>query len=479
MVNLPSPPTPAGSRAIARSRLRHTVERLLVVLLAALVLRTWYFEGLFVPLKVSSGSMAGTLSGLHREMVCGDCGHRFDCGSDVRPVSSRAVCPNCGYARNDLGVPPDIAGDRLLVHKSIFAIRLPRRWEVVAFRHPHQPGKVCVKRAIGLPGESVRIRDGDVYVDGEIQRKPPARHRAMAVLVYDANFPPGRDPSMPPRWEDDGPGSGWGSANGRFAHASTPGEESIDWLTYRHWVRLPGADGKVREAPITNQCGYNQTPSARAENVHPVGDVLLSFRLVRAFGQGRLLVELTDGREQFRVRIDPRRRCYEVLRGGRPLDPSGREKPLPQWTDELLVEASLFDRQLLLAFDGRRAVAYRYAAAEAGPNPTSRPLAIGSQGLGVEIRDLRVYRDVYYTGPPGLDGRWGLDEPVRLGKDEYFVLGDNSTISRDSRTWPEGPAVPARLLIGRPFVVHFPSRPIDLGRWHFQVPDPGEIRYIR
>ena len=459
-------------------QVRRTSERLVFLLVAVLVLRTWYFGGLFAAFKVVSGSMAGTLCGLHREVVCVDCGHRFDCGADVRPISARAVCPNCGCVENDLAAQPDIGGDRVLVHRSIFSFRPPRRWELVAFRHPHQIGKICVKRVVGLPGESIQIRDGELYVDGEIQRKSISQQRALAVLVHDANLPPSMGPPLPARWRDDQVGVGWVSTNGGFVHPSIQGKTSIDWLTYRHWRRVPGRVGQTREGPITNDRGYNQTRPRRAENVHPVTDVLLSFRLVRTFGEGRLLVRATDGRDEFRVSIDPAKCRFEVCRNGRPLKSFGRGK-LPKWTGGLHLEVSLLDRQFVLALDGRPAVVCPYEPADRASRPTSRPLAVGSAGLGVEIRDLRVYRDVYYTHPIGLQARWGVDEPARLGPDEYFVLGDNSPISDDSRTWPAGPAVPERLLLGKPFVVHFPARRIELCGWHFQVPDPGEIRYIR
>jgi signal peptidase I len=205
---------------------------------------------------------------------------------------------------------------------------------------------------------------------------------------------------------------------------------------------------------------------------------MLSFRLARAFGEGQLVVKATDGREEFLVRMEPRRSLYEVHRNGQPVGPGGRRR-MPAWTGDLQVEVSLFDRQFVLAFDGHSAVVHPYEATEPVGKPTPRPLAIGSQGLGVELRDLRVYRDVYYTHPVGVKGRWGLDEPFHLGPDEYFVLGDNSPVSEDSRTWPHGPAVPAQALVGRPLLVHFPAEHLDLGLWDIQVPDPGRIRYIR
>ncbi|MEZ5950240.1 MAG: S26 family signal peptidase [Planctomycetaceae bacterium] len=49
------------------------------------------------------------------------------------------------------------------------------------------------------------------------------------------------------------------------------------------------------------------------------------------------------------------------------------------------------------------------------------------------------------------------ERTYRLGPDEYFVLGDNSAVSVDSRHWPEG-SVTRSLLIGRPVLLHLPSR---------------------
>ena len=465
-----------GSRA--RSARRWIVERIVLLAVAVLVLRSWYVEGLFVRLQVVSGSMADGLWGVHREVTCVDCRHRFACGADVRPVSPRAVCPNCGCAENDLQGQPDIDGDRVLVEKSVFSLRAPRRWEPVALRDPGKPSRILVKRVVGLPGESVQVREGDLYVDGQIQRKSLFEQRAVAVLVHDAGNTPRADLALPPRWDDDQVGTGWGAAEGRFAHPAVPGPSSVNWLTYRHWRRVPGQAGKIREGPITNVRGYNQTRGQRAENIHPVTDVLLCFRLAQVVGEGELLVRASDGREQFEIRIDVGQASYEVFENGEPLGAPGRGR-LPARISELHVEVSLFDRQFMLALDGRPAVVYPYEPTGPDRKPTSRPLAIGSRGLGVGLRELRVYRDVYYTHPVGVKGRWGLEKPVRLGADEYFVLGDNSPVSEDSRTWPHGPGVPARLLVGKPLLVHFPAQRIDLGPWHFQVPDLRRIRYIR
>ncbi len=473
------------------SALRRLSELSVLLLIAVLLFRTWYIEGLVVSCRVTSGSMAETLLGSHREVVCEDCGYRFACDAAGQPVRSRAVCLNCGYDGNRLEALPEVPGDAVLIHKSLFRLRRPRRWEVVAFRHPQRAANAQIKRVVGLPGEKIQICHGDVGVIRHkkwyIQRKGLLRQRALAILVHDASFQPTRQPTPPPRWRNVDSKGQWAFAGGVFAHPADDGNQSIDWLEYRHWRRLslPVRDldeCAVREQPVTDLSGYNQILPRREEEVRPVTDLMLSLRLVEAAGKGLLVIRISDGGEQFQVRIDPSGNNYDVLHGGRPLPSEAGE--LPPWSDELLIEVSLFDQQLLLAFDGEVAVAWAYDWAYDLPlrpdrQPTSRLLAVGSQGLRVKIRDVRVYRDVYYTHPVGLRGRRGLDEPFELAEDEYFVLGDNSPVSEDSRTWPAPGAVSAKLLLGKPLAVHFPVRLVHWWGWTFQVPDPAKIRYIR
>ena len=467
---------PSPTLAIAR-RLRLWTGRLVLLLVMGTVLNTWGVQGLIVPCQITGDSMAEALLGVHREVVCADCGHRFVCGSEARPVGRRAVCPNCGYADNDLASQPDVPGDPVLIHKVMFQLQRPRRWEVVAFANPHDGSKMLVKRVVGLPGESVQILHGDVYVDGQIQRKTLPQQRALAVLVHDAAFQPGQVAAVPPRWQNEDRGGRWNWANGRFTHPAGCGEGPIDWLTYGHWRRAAGQPDTVCPEPVTDTCGYNQTSPRRIEDVHAVNELMLALRLAEASGPGFLIVRASDGREEFQVRIEPEKRRYQAFHNDKPIPVGGGK--LPGAVAGLLVEVSLFDQQLLVAFDARTAVTWPYGPAEGPPSPTSRPLSIGAQGLEVVVEDLRVYRDVYYTHPIGLEGPSGLQQCVHLGDKEYFVLGDNSAISADSRTWPEGPVVAGKLLVGKPLLVVFPARRFDLAGWTFQVPDLGRIRYIR
>ncbi len=466
----------------ARPRLRTAVQWCVYLLLAAGLVQTWLLDGLVIPYRVSGGSMAPRLLGAHRQVMCADCGYAFPCDADVRPVAPRAVCPNCGYAANELESSlPDVAGDRVLIDRAAFDLHLPRRWEIVALRRAQQAGEVLVKRVVGLPGESIEIRNGDVYVNGQIQRKSLAEQRALAIPVYDANFPPTQKPQPPPRWRAERSTSTWVSTGGRFVHAARRADEPIDWLRYHHWQRLMGASGAIRASPVTDICGYNQSQPRREEDVHAVADVMVSFRL-EPIGNGTFFVRATDGGEPFEVRLHflgkgPGVWEYEAFRGGRPIPgASGRVNPARR----RLVEVSLVDQQFLLAIDGQTLVAWPYDRPPRAPSPPPTPFDLGVEAdLDVTVDQLRVYRDVYYTHPIGQSAQPEVGQPVRLAADEYFVLGDNSPVSEDSRTWPEGGAVEAKLLVGKPLVA-IPSAPIaSWGHCDIQVPNPAEIRYIR
>lgn len=65
-------------------------------------------------------------------------------------------------------------GDGLLTAR----LRRPRRGSIVVLDHPAQPGFILVKRLIGLPCETVEIRDGSIRIDGETLDEPWARGRS-------------------------------------------------------------------------------------------------------------------------------------------------------------------------------------------------------------------------------------------------------------------------------------------------------------
>ncbi|MEW5758283.1 MAG: signal peptidase I [Candidatus Omnitrophota bacterium] len=73
-----------------------------------------------------------------------------------------------------------IEGDHILVNKFIYGARIPltdirlpkvrepKRGDVIVFLEPEEQKKYFIKRLIGLPGETIEIKDGNIYINGKI-----------------------------------------------------------------------------------------------------------------------------------------------------------------------------------------------------------------------------------------------------------------------------------------------------------------------
>lgn len=64
-------------------------------------------------------------------------------------------------------VPTLDDGERLLVDKVSYRFRPPRRGEIIVFGYPKDPRRKFIKRVIGIPGDTVEIRDRRLVVNGE------------------------------------------------------------------------------------------------------------------------------------------------------------------------------------------------------------------------------------------------------------------------------------------------------------------------
>lgn len=60
-------------------------------------------------------------------------------------------------------------GNYLIVDQISYRFEKPRRGEVIVFKYPNDPSKFFIKRIIGLPGEKVEIRNGEVYIKSSSQ----------------------------------------------------------------------------------------------------------------------------------------------------------------------------------------------------------------------------------------------------------------------------------------------------------------------
>lgn len=61
--------------------------------------------------------------------------------------------------------------DRYFLNRWIYQIRAPKRGEIVVLKDPTD-GSYCVKRVVGLPGETLHIKNGQLFVNGKVLPEP-------------------------------------------------------------------------------------------------------------------------------------------------------------------------------------------------------------------------------------------------------------------------------------------------------------------
>jgi signal peptidase I len=110
-----------------------------------------------------------------------------------------------------------LIGDHVFVNRIVFAPKtawvgpiLPyrevRHSDIVVFLHPDAAyaGTYVVKRIMGVPGDRIHLRNGEVYRNGEKLNEPYVQHdRDEPSDYYRNNFPavPPSDPNISPKWE--------------------------------------------------------------------------------------------------------------------------------------------------------------------------------------------------------------------------------------------------------------------------------------
>ena len=62
-----------------------------------------------------------------------------------------------------------MTNDKLIALRTSYWFNDPKRGDIIIFKYPDDPSKIFIKRVIGLPGETVTVKDGKVYIDGKEQ----------------------------------------------------------------------------------------------------------------------------------------------------------------------------------------------------------------------------------------------------------------------------------------------------------------------
>ncbi len=434
------------------------------------------------------------------------------------------------------------AGDRILVLKYLPIIFEPKRFDVVVFKNPTDPTVNYIKRLTGLPGEQLAVVDGDIFtrplpggdtepsdadldqeggtwaMDGwAIARKPEEAQRAVWMPVHDtarAPVSPVRDGYVwyKPPWRAVSPEgealTGWQGLDGVAPEHTLPGMTRLEWDTDA-W-------------PIVDYYPYNERYRRAGDSLRPmmpptfgVGDVRVRMG-VEPVGQSleRLALRIDARGHAFRAMLSDGKARIEI----RPLDAPDAgawtlldEAPITQPPAGKVTEVEFWHAdQALWLFVGGKKVAYatldwgpveRFELA-VGPLDARAPVvpahtayqsakpAIALVGP-VKLHRLALDRDLYYqstrgdTTLPVRGSHPSLDLAI-LGPGQYFVCGDNSASSQDSRLLEEpSPGVsplgappgivPSELMLGRAFFVYFPA--VER-RGRIPVPGFGRLRFI-
>lgn len=478
--------------------IRDTVEGVWVAIVLAFVLRAFLIEAFVIP----TGSMAPRLLGEHWHLQCPACGYEYDyglgqdgagaVGRRTRSIPSDARCPNCMYPYNLSREASYLnSGDRVLVLKYVYNFRQPRPWDVVVFKNPQNNRENYIKRLVGLPGETIEIVHGNIFVRGpendrfSIRRKPPKAQAATWQVIFDNDYQP--DPAVierterdsrgvrPPRWEPVAGQQRW----------------DLDGLKGRKLSFSGGDRAELKfDAPRNRFLpwyGYNSARVMRTaavdENRDVCSDLKLSLMFVPRESGARVELEIGSFDHSFRGEVDA---DGEVSLWYRPasgqwsrwdegnIDPlkPGQAVEVALEHADLSLKLRVGDRTVLELTDGRYPFDYdwlkdRMARADAEPVPVPQ-VRIAAAGGASELWHVKLMRDVYYTSPTQREipqgvagdyarllrqlgrnvgeGRpgWGTTgNPITLRKhpepdrdlDEFMVLGDNSPQSLDCRSW--------------------------------------------
>jgi signal peptidase I len=489
----------AVKRRKDRESLLETLESIVIAFVLAFIFRAFIVEAFVIP----TGSMAPTLYGEHFEFRCSDCGYKFAVGLEPGGISTEPLCPNCFKGQRMPEQPRKYSGDRILVLKYLFDFEEPRRWDVIVFHNPNDPSVNFIKRLVGLPNETIELVDGNVTVDGRIAYKTDKAQDALWMLVHDTRNKATRLEWVP-RWA---PGPPWATRNAGFVLERAPEKNKVAWLTYRH----RGTSDQPEN--IMDFYAYNSTGPQHRRGAAVVTDLCLRTEATASHASSVIVIDMRAYKDRFR---------FELTADGsdQPTRMLVNDKPVAQAPGGVLpvgrpveIEAANVDHKLMLLVGGRRVAtqALVETTQEGDPiyeptrlseserdrfdNPPSDELRhmaaevrIGARGGPAALAYLRLDRDVYYLnetmfrtrGEGTAPGHATQGNPFHVEDGQYFVCGDNSPKSFDSRLWDlSQPTVPRRNLVGKAFFVYWPAAGPHGGIPIPVIPDPYGWRFVR
>ncbi len=274
---------------------------------------------------------------------------------------------------------------------SLDRLRQPRRHERWILTSPD--GSPAIKRVVGLPGETISIRGGDLTIGGQTVLTPPSLLAELASAVPEATIVTASDEAAGGRWQ-------------RTVSLASVLDDAAFAPTERRML-FP-----VRDVGLAAVVRLPESPADRVDVrvLARVGGFVVPWRL-KASGRYAVVAGRLDNHvvgaawpiADADTRQEHARFCLP------PLAPVAWDVVRP-WPDDVTIDAD--------------------------DTPPSLGLGLTSAGSPMNCRDadamieqMTVWRDILHR--PAADGvvEW------RLGSHAFFVLGDFPSGSRDSRHW--------------------------------------------
>ena len=311
--------------------------------------------------------------------------------------------------------------DRILVDKLSYHFRDPERFEVATFKYPLDRSKNFIKRICGMPGEELRIQDGNLWTrkddtqEWKILRRPKAIQREVWKRF---------DPADPrfDKWHAEGGSRTWDMTGRAEIHARGDGS-----------VRLPNDTAPVRD---NYRDGYPGTMSgallrARAfPAIHEVGDLRLEGDIKALSNCRKIVVELREGEMLHSFEIPgPGASADATLRivstGGGP----ERKTELPAPWHLAAGKSISFGAQNMDDLLELEVAGHALALEIPGTSNQASSITLRVEGEGADFSGLEAYRDIYYTSDTVKQSEFKIPAGC------YVMLGDNTQDSSDSREW--------------------------------------------
>lgn len=327
--------------------------------------------------------MEPTLRGPRVELRCGSCTSLNSWTNDAWTPGREVRCQFCNEYI-DTSDPIFKDGESVVYVPTILKKTPIRRWDLVVIDSQEdeqkEPGQV--KRVVGLPRESVSIRNGRLWIDGVETVPSPEEFMHQAILV-----------------------SSWSKDRGKLNLC-----EFISLMRF----------------PIDNQLAINAHDS---HQLVPVQDIGIAFRMAKSTPSWNIHASLLHGKNSLPIEIS----CYEndaqLLVG-----PSEGKSPETRWIRDwkpVWVNVIVLGNELILLDEKKVRATIKLGQLDEG---------LGWGDLSLTELDGLVDQCLVYRG---LHLRGVRDTPEQefAPAEGWIVLGDNVSISEDSRFWAP-PRVP-------------------------------------